>query len=501
MNFEEMLESRNGASVRKDTLPFGQLYKKQLDGKYENVVDLRPELSGSLEFCKLLSRESSDCEQLAGASQLHFTVGTGDDGVTCVNVEQGSYHTLESLLDDNPALVMRKGFVSDTIHALLDAAEVLHEHEMYHLCFAPSNVILRRGSNSVSLLFHGSVYTGLHNYRMLYQGYEDYVAPEVLEGERPEPASDVYSLGMLMKYFYQDASLPLELRRVVKKATQADPARRYQSIAAMRKAIKGLRGLKVGLLSLVGAAAVALLCLGIYDTMTPPEEDIEFVTPAPKQPDPDDPLASSLPDNVEMALLDYVRDSLRQAQGRANGDQEGTPSDQELTAKAEEIFRRHFTVEAERILATIYNDNRMDVSEEMFVSANQQAMVDLVKAQMQIAQRAGLNDAKAQRIAGEIIERITNKKKQQLSARRAASVSTQVGTSTTTDPTPSVGGVQGVAPVTGVGTQGTTTTTPTTSTPSLGGSQTTAKPEESRVKRERRREEFERILKENSQVE
>ena len=48
MNFEELLDSRNGTAMRKEQMPFGMLFKKVKDNKYENVLTLRHELKDSL---------------------------------------------------------------------------------------------------------------------------------------------------------------------------------------------------------------------------------------------------------------------------------------------------------------------------------------------------------------------------------------------------------------------------------------------------------------------
>ena len=49
MNYEELLESRNGAAMAKQSVPFGMMYKKMVDGKYNNIIDQSiancPELS------------------------------------------------------------------------------------------------------------------------------------------------------------------------------------------------------------------------------------------------------------------------------------------------------------------------------------------------------------------------------------------------------------------------------------------------------------------------
>ena len=48
MNYEELLASRNGATMMKDSMPFGFLYKKKVENTYTNVLDLRRTVSGSV---------------------------------------------------------------------------------------------------------------------------------------------------------------------------------------------------------------------------------------------------------------------------------------------------------------------------------------------------------------------------------------------------------------------------------------------------------------------
>ena len=478
MNFEELLESQNGLSMRKEKMPFGLLYRKMNNKKYENVIDLRDELRNSLTFCDALRSGAQESQEKGGDYHLKYRVMSDSSGIYGVALEHGKSHTLQHLMEDNPSVIAGKNFLPDTIKSLMAAADELHANGKYYVCFAPSNLLVNSSDNSVYLLFNGSDYTRMHDYRMLYEGCEEYVAPEVLEGEEITPASDVYSLGMLIKYLYHEGTMPIEMRRVVSKATQPDASKRYQQVSDMRKAMTGLRSLRIGLLTVLGAAAAALLCLYVFDSLTPKPEAIEYVKPAPRQADLDDPLASSLPEDYELALMDYARDSLAKVNAVADSAVEQREiTDKEMTAKAEEIFRRHFTKEAERILSTVYTNDRMNISEEAYLAANQQAMRDLVKAQVQIAQRAGLNDTRAQRVAGEIIERISTKKMQQLNARKG-------GTAPVTSPT---------TPSTSV-TPPTTTTTPTQT---QGTSTTTEPTRHDIVKQQRRREEIDKLMEQN----
>ena len=57
MNYEEMLSSGNVQMAKGALLPIGFLHKKQREGKFDNVLDLRRHLSDSVLFAKNVKRE------------------------------------------------------------------------------------------------------------------------------------------------------------------------------------------------------------------------------------------------------------------------------------------------------------------------------------------------------------------------------------------------------------------------------------------------------------
>ena len=45
MNYDEMLNAREGGTQGIVELPLGALYKKKIEGKYHNVIELKPDLA------------------------------------------------------------------------------------------------------------------------------------------------------------------------------------------------------------------------------------------------------------------------------------------------------------------------------------------------------------------------------------------------------------------------------------------------------------------------
>ena len=178
MNFEEMLEQRDIKKTSKIRMPYGYFYKRLIAGKYSNFVEFLDELTEDIFFGHCVKKECEVIGSINHKNQLHFSTNGDDDGVFAIAVEVGNYQTLEQLLNENPAIVARDEFLSSTLKSLFDITSTLNSKDIYHVCFAPSNILMRKNDNSVRLLCHGSFYKKV-DADLLYEGVEDYVAPEV----------------------------------------------------------------------------------------------------------------------------------------------------------------------------------------------------------------------------------------------------------------------------------------------------------------------------------
>ena len=403
MNYEELLESRNGAAMAKQTIPFGVMYKKMVDGKYNNVIDLRPDLIDSLIFNDAIATEAEQNKSINDNRQMHFKTATDSSGLYGVNVEQGGFRTFEQLLADNPSIVATPNFVNNTIKNLLELTSALHDKGIYHICYAPNNVFVRKNDNVAMLLFHGSSYHAINDQAWLYgESALPFIAPEVLEGGTFDARTDIYSIGKFISYLFSQSEIPIELKAVVKKAMAEDPDKRYQTPDEMMKSINSRQNTRKSVISFVAAVLITAIVFGLYFTLVPEQEDIEFVKPAPKEAE-DDLLDDGFDPITELGLIEDT--------AAAHVDEKKM---REYEAKAEQIFRKQFTREAERILSKIYNDTRMGSTEKNFMATSQSTMQELIKAQMKIGSNAGLNDTRSQLLAGQIIEQVSNKMKAQI---------------------------------------------------------------------------------------
>ena len=418
MNYEELLATRDSRKTVKVRIPFGFFYKRLIDGKYSNFVEFDDEMTDNIAFKDCVDKDCSLTASLNDKHQLRFTLSIDEDGletVSAVAVEPGNYLTAEQLLNETPAVVAKKEFINDTISDLATLMIALNEQGVYQVCLAPNNVFFRKNDNTVRLLLHGSLYERLGMASEIYEDVEPFVAPEVFKGEPANDRSEVFALAKFIDYLYASSGLPIELKQVIKKATSEDPANRYATVAEFFKTVKQRRAAFRSALTGIGALAAALIIVGLFFTLTPNTDPIEFVKPV------EEPISEELLDEGfdPTTELGAAADSATIA--KAIKDYQMKDSDKiderkirEFEAKGEAIFRKQYTQEAERILSKVYSSDNMSTSQKNFEAASSKAMEELVEKQIELGEHSSLSQEKSQRIASEIIEQVTERKKAEL---------------------------------------------------------------------------------------
>ena len=402
MNFEEMLAAKNEGKLNKTSLPIGEYYRVQIDGKFRSVINIRPDLDSSIAFSGALKTECERNKTLANKHQLHYTPVVNEKGeIEQLEVEQGVFLSMEQLLNENPAVVAEKGFVDNTLQALVDITTYLHGQGIQHVCYSPKTVMVRKGDRAIMLATHGSFYLSMNDQRGFYGDDAVFVAPEVLEHGSVDERCDVYSIGKFMEAIFEHAGMSVEYRKALKKATSEKPEDRYASPQALLKAIQARRQFMRSALMFLAAVIAALVILEVYLELVPEPTQVEFVKPAPRQATDD-----LLDDGFQPEDLGVVSaDSLTEEDEEAH---------RVYQAKAEEIFRKNYEKEADRILSKIYNKDYMNSTEKAFAAESQSTIEELMKVQQKMGQEASLTPERAQLIASEIIDRVTNQKKKQL---------------------------------------------------------------------------------------
>ncbi len=405
MNYEELLAAKNNGKLNAAQWPIGEYYRSKIEGKYRGIVDIRQELHQNIVFTKALQEACDASRHLVNHHLLHFDVVTEGDEIHRLIVETGTFVSFENMLNDTPAIVAEKDFILNTLKDLVETATYLHEKGIRQVCFSPRTVLARKGDNAIMLLFHGSYFNAITDLQAFYGDDAAFVAPEVLNHGTIDDRCDVYSIGKFMETLFEKADLPFEYKQVIKKATSESPEDRYDTPADMLKAVENRKKQMRSVLTFAGALVFSLLVIGIYFEMFPESTPVEFVKPAPRQATDD-----LLDDGFSPEELGVVSaDSIIAPDSVAVN--EPTPDYQ---AKAEQIFRKKYEKEADRILSKIYNNQNMGATAKEFMAKNQETLKELMETQQKMGEDASLTPERSQLIASQIIERLTNEKKQQL---------------------------------------------------------------------------------------
>jgi hypothetical protein len=209
--------------------------------------------------------------------------------------------------------------------------------------------------------------------------------------------------------------MPFYLKSIVSKATAEDPEARYATVAEFRKALSQRKATYKSTVTSLSAIAIALILVGLFFTLTPDTEMVEFVKPV------DEPISEELlDDGFDPATeLGAAADSATIAEAikdyqMKDSDKIDSKKIREFEAKGEAIFRKQFSKEAERVLSGVYNNRTMNSGQKSFENASSRAMEELVEKQIELGEHSALPSEKSQRIATEIIEQITERKKTEM---------------------------------------------------------------------------------------
>lgn len=409
MNFEQLIETREARKTIRIRMPYGYFHKRLIDGRYSNFMTFHDELTDSMSFTKAVKAESEAIAKIKDRHQLHFTPNEGDEGIFAIAVEVGHFVTIGQYLNDNPAIVAQPDFISRTINDLFGFTIKLNEQGIYHLCFSPSNVLLRKNDQMVCLLNHGSFYLKTDQ-DVLYEEDEAFVAPEVMKQGQADARSEVYALGKFVEWLYQSSGIPVELKKVVDKATKPEPENRYESVDEMRQAMARFAGLRRTVTAGIAAVVIALVVLGLFMYLLPSPDAIEYVKPV-NEPIPDemvdDEVLLDIGADADSATIARIVASEKHRQDSIGVDERKMRT---FNAKAEAIFRKQFTKAADDILNKVYSSDKMNMSEKEFMVRSKAMTEELAKKQEELSRMSGLSADRSQRMASEIVDQLTDKK-------------------------------------------------------------------------------------------
>lgn len=322
--------------------------------------------------------------------------------------------TLHAALLEEPLGINNAQDSRQIMEQLFDAVGYLHAQGVLHLDLRPENILITRSAHDVKLINPASFYVGRIPSFVIFK--ERFSAPELFEeGCQPTAAADIYSLGRIMEYLYTYSHLSVGLSKVIARATDPHPAKRYRSVEEMAKAFAASRKTDRLTRMVKMTAAVCVVCFFYHmlsDNGTPAGIDPAIadstqvarkpLPPSNRATDDDDPYslpaysqAASLADSIDGTIDGATRMPVKSAEAQALDDQ---------TAR---LFKKEFRRRAEKVIAGIYTPTLINGNEKDFMKASTSGFTDLDRIQRELAEQYSMDPSLTTRLSSEVITELT----------------------------------------------------------------------------------------------
>ena len=203
----------------------------------------------SAENLARLQREYKILEQLYGNEHIVRCIGWQEDAEVgpCIVMEYVDGETLADYLKNNPSNKEKKRILNE----LLDAMGFIHKHQVVHNDLKPENILVTYNGHNVKLIDFGYADCD-SSIDKATGGTKAFASPELSRRETTGVASDIYSLGYIIKLLF-----PRRYGCIVRKCQRKEAAKRYQRVSEVGKAIRWRElGIWLALVALVMALAV-----------------------------------------------------------------------------------------------------------------------------------------------------------------------------------------------------------------------------------------------------
>ncbi|MCL2627110.1 MAG: serine/threonine protein kinase [Oscillospiraceae bacterium] len=165
----------------------------------------------------------------------------------------------------------------DVLLRLCDVLSYLHSlpEPIIHRDIKPSNIIYNQEDDTVQLIDFGisRKYSETSDADTTYFGTHKFAPPEQYGFAQTDARSDIYSLGVVLRYWLTGAAdstadvSDKALARIINKCTQLDPKKRFQDVVALKKALVIYKN-RTRRRVLASVACVSAACLLVFSAFS-----------------------------------------------------------------------------------------------------------------------------------------------------------------------------------------------------------------------------------------
>ena len=170
--------------------------------------------------------------------------------------------TLKEFLKENPTYFNKKRNINRFLNQLLDCLGYLHSHSIIHLDLKPENIMMTRVGNDVKVIDLGFCYTDSYHNTIGYNN--TFAAPEQLCNDCDiDIRTDIFSVGKILSYILNDNPLNSKYNSIIKKATQKNKTKRFQTAEEFAYAINSSKS-KYKIISLISIIVATSIIFALY---------------------------------------------------------------------------------------------------------------------------------------------------------------------------------------------------------------------------------------------
>ena len=229
-------------------------YRLVKDNRVYCVKRPKKDMCSSEVYMHLFRKEFELGIELEHPNIVRYLAYDEDDQGPSIRMDYVDGNRLEDFLAQHPDYFKNKEHRKQFRDELFSAIAYIHDKNMLHLDLKPSNILITNKGHHVKLIDFGFGWGESYLHDLGFT--REYCAPEqrAAKTELFSQATDIYALGKILQRF------GLAKDSIVQRCLEEDPAERYQSVDALRKAIR--RSEAVTTASRVGLCLVAALLIG-----------------------------------------------------------------------------------------------------------------------------------------------------------------------------------------------------------------------------------------------
>ena len=240
--------------------PYGcsRLFTASYQGKKVILKTLKPEFANDKKCLDNLRKEHELTYQLENKF-IRKSLGFEkiDNLGDCIILE---FVEGKSLAEHVRVGTLNEKQIKNILIDLCDGLNYMHQHGVIHCDLKPENILITANDYRVKIIDIGLPETEYKTDRELLIKEMEFIAPELIKGEEPDPRSDVYSVGKIIEFIIE-RDMMRQFSSVATHCTQFSREQRFDNIAEVRSVItKGVSAIKIILLVL----ALALIGLAAY---------------------------------------------------------------------------------------------------------------------------------------------------------------------------------------------------------------------------------------------